>query len=70
MEDYQLELHLKQLEGQLLLKNKEDFVRLLADDFVEFGSSGAVYNKKDQLDFFLKMVFMNKIGNIRYQNSK
>ncbi|MFD2637914.1 nuclear transport factor 2 family protein [Piscibacillus salipiscarius] len=47
-----LENHLKGLEEQLLLKRKEDFEDLLADDFFEYGSSGNTYNKEDQLAAF------------------
>ncbi|TFB21814.1 DUF4440 domain-containing protein [Filobacillus milosensis] len=50
MED--LSVHLKELEETLLLKRKKDFEQLLADDFLEFGSSGRVFNKQDQLDTF------------------
>ncbi|GEL77594.1 hypothetical protein TMU01_18290 [Tenuibacillus multivorans] len=52
MEDSQLVSHLKALEETLLLKNKADFERLLAADFMEIGSSGIVYDKQDQLDAF------------------
>ncbi|RPF53256.1 DUF4440 domain-containing protein [Aquisalibacillus elongatus] len=47
-----LKQYLLELEEMLLLKRKSDFERLLADDFKEFGSSGEVFTKQDQLDAF------------------
>ncbi|MGP4071615.1 nuclear transport factor 2 family protein [Piscibacillus sp. B03] len=47
-----LKKYLKGLEEQLLLKQKEDFEELLAEDFFEYGSSGNTYNKEDQLAAF------------------
>lgn len=47
-----LKNHLKGLEEQLLLKQKEDFEELLAEDFFEYGSSGNTYNKEEQLSSF------------------
>lgn len=52
MED-SLEEHLKQLEEELLqphVRNSpEAMAKLLADEFVEFGSSGRIYNKVQTL---------------------
>jgi len=46
-----LEEHLRQLEERLLQsevrQSTEELDKLLADEFVEFGSSGAVYKKED-----------------------
>ena len=47
----ELETLIKNLEEKLLnadtRNSKEELKELLADDFVEFGSSGRVWNKKD-----------------------
>ncbi|PKR77530.1 DUF4440 domain-containing protein [Halalkalibacillus sediminis] len=47
-------MHLEGLEKNLLnhevRTSYEDFDRLLADDFVEFGSSGRVFDKREQLE--------------------
>lgn len=52
--DFSLEQHLRQLEEQLLQpkfrKSVEDVAALLADEFVEFGSSGRVFDKKQTID--------------------
>ncbi len=52
--EYSLEIHLKQLEEALLQprvrKSREAVEKLLSDDFVEFGSSGRIYNKQDTLE--------------------
>lgn len=45
-----LALHLRDLEESLLLpdvRKSQILVDLLADEFVEFGSSGRIYNKAD-----------------------
>jgi hypothetical protein len=45
-----LSLHLRELEESLLqpdVRKSNDLVALLADDFIEFGSSGRVYSKAD-----------------------
>ncbi|MDQ0230198.1 nuclear transport factor 2 family protein [Metabacillus malikii] len=39
-----------QLEKQLMTHDEKPLTELLADDFLEFGSSGSTYNKKAQLD--------------------
>jgi len=47
----ELHNHIKNLEEKLLnadtRNSKEELKELLSDDFVEFGSSGRVWNKKD-----------------------
>lgn len=38
------------LEKTLMYGRSDDFKELLSDDFVEFGTSGRIYNKEMQLD--------------------
>ena len=48
--DVQLDRHLQELEELLLvpgIRKSKQLTELLADDFVEFGSSGRVYGKAD-----------------------
>ncbi len=46
---------IRALEERLLLpevrRNAEELSELIADDFVEYGSSGKIYTKKDVLEF-------------------
>lgn len=54
--DFPLEQHLRQLELQLLSPSgafSDELAGLLADDFVEFGSSGKVYNKEQTIQTLL-----------------
>lgn len=50
MTNASLENHLRELEERLLQtdvrKSPEELDQLLADDFVEIGSSGRLFNKK------------------------
>ncbi|MGG1942287.1 DUF4440 domain-containing protein [Paenibacillus polymyxa] len=39
------------LEKQLMHARREDFERLLADDYIEYGSSGRKYDKSMQITF-------------------
>lgn len=39
------------LEKTLMYGRLDDFKELLSNDFVEFGTSGRIYNKEMQLDF-------------------
>jgi hypothetical protein len=52
--DVSIEAHLRALEEELLQpavrKNASRLDALLADDFVEFGSSGRVFDKHDIID--------------------
>lgn len=52
--DLSLEQHLRQLEEQLLKhgvrKSAADVAALLANDFVEFGSSGQAFDKKHLIE--------------------
>ncbi|NEU28189.1 DUF4440 domain-containing protein [Paenibacillus polymyxa] len=41
------------LEKQLMHVQREDFERLLADDYLEYGSSGKKYDKSMQLSFLI-----------------
>ncbi len=50
MKDSLFEEHILQLEKQLMSYEYEELATLLADDFMEFGSSGNVYDKKIILD--------------------
>ncbi|SEO96119.1 Protein N-acetyltransferase, RimJ/RimL family [Amphibacillus marinus] len=43
---------INQLETKLLTRNMNDLKHLLAEDFVEFGTSGEVYSKRDIINFF------------------
>ena len=45
-----LEEHIFQLERRLMSRGYTDLDDLLADDFLEFGSSGNSYDKKIQLE--------------------
>lgn len=47
------ELHeiILNLEKQLMHYRKEDFEKLLANDYIEYGSSGKKYDKSLQLIF-------------------
>lgn len=50
MEDSILVEHILNLEKRLMNYEYKEFDELLADDFLEFGSSGNSYDKKAQLD--------------------
>ncbi|MDI6871558.1 MAG: DUF4440 domain-containing protein [Bacillota bacterium] len=50
MDDTSLAKHLLLLEERLLERSAEDFAILLADDFMEFGSSGRTWNKQQEID--------------------
>lgn len=45
-----LEKHIRQLEERLMHYDLNELKSILADDFLEFGSSGNQYCKKDQLE--------------------
>ena len=53
-EDLQIKEFLVSLENKLLSaavrKSAEEIAQLLADDYLEYGSSGKVYNKKDTIE--------------------
>ena len=53
-EDLQIKEYLVSLENKLLSaavrKSAEEIAQLLADDYLEYGSSGKVYNKKDTIE--------------------
>ena len=57
-EELQIKEHLILLEEKLLnpsiRKSIEEVSQLLADDYVEFGSSGKVYKKKDTIEALQK----------------
>ena len=57
-EEQRIKEHLISLEEKLLnpevRKSVEEVSKLLADDFIEFGSSGNVYNKKDMIEALRK----------------
>ena len=51
--DTTLAMHLRALEESLLqpdVRKSNRLVELLADDFVEFGSSGRIYTKRDLVE--------------------
>lgn len=50
MDDTSLAKHLLLLEERLLERSAKDFAILLADDFMEFGSSGRTWNKQQEID--------------------
>lgn len=50
MEHSLLEEHILNLEKRLMTYDEKDLKDLLADDFLEFGSSGKTYSKKAILD--------------------
>lgn len=50
MDDSLLVEHILNLEMRLMNYNHEELDELLADEFLEFGSSGKSYDKKAQLD--------------------
>lgn len=50
MEHSLLAEHILNLEKRLMNYKYKDFDELLADDFIEFGSSGNSYDKKAQID--------------------
>ena len=56
--DQQIKEHLISLEEKLLnpaiRKSVEEVSQLLADDYMEFGGSGKVYNKKDTIEALQK----------------
>ncbi|MFS0613922.1 DUF4440 domain-containing protein [Lederbergia ruris] len=58
MEELLLE-HILNLEKRLMNYDYKELHELLADDFLEFGSSGISYDKKAQLDA-AKAINMNK----------
>ncbi|WP_413381898.1 DUF4440 domain-containing protein [Alkalihalobacillus sp. 1P02AB] len=45
-----LEEHILQLEKRVMGYQVHEMAELLADDFVEHGSSGRIFDKKDQLN--------------------
>ncbi len=51
--EFEVDIDLKEqilmLETQLMYARKDDFEKILADDYVEFGSSGLKYDKTMQL---------------------
>lgn len=49
MEQALLEEHILNLEKRLMSYDFKELEELLAEEFMEFGSSGNAYNKKDQL---------------------
>lgn len=57
-EEQQIKEHLISLEEMLhnpsIRKSVDEVSHLLADDYVEFGSSGTVYNKKDTIEALQK----------------
>lgn len=59
MEDLLLLEHILNLEKRLMNYDYKELHELLADDFLEFGSSGNSYDKKAQLDA-AKTINMNK----------
>ena len=52
--DFSVEQHLRELEERLLQtevrRSADDVAALLADDFIEFGSSGRVFDKQQIID--------------------
>lgn len=50
MEHFLLVEHVLNLEKRLMTYDYKELGELLADDFIEFGSSGNSYDKKEQLD--------------------
>jgi hypothetical protein len=52
--DLSIEQHLRELEERLLQtevrRSADDVTALLADDFIEFGSSGRVFDKQQIID--------------------
>ncbi|MGM0867377.1 MAG: DUF4440 domain-containing protein [Bacillota bacterium] len=50
MEDKSLIEHVLDLEKRLMNYDYKDFIELLADDFLEIGSSGNSYDKNTQLN--------------------
>lgn len=50
MEHSLLAEHILNLEKRLMNYKYKDFDEILADDFIEFGSSGSSYDKKAQID--------------------
>ncbi|HHW14843.1 MAG TPA: DUF4440 domain-containing protein [Firmicutes bacterium] len=50
MDDISLAQCLLLLEERLLERSVKDFKTLLADDFVEFGSSGRIWSKQQAID--------------------
>ncbi|MGR6127055.1 nuclear transport factor 2 family protein [Paenibacillus sp. SER-28] len=48
------------LEKQLMHYRKEDFEKLLANDYIEYGSSGKKYNKS------LQLIFLNNRAPLNY----
>ncbi|WP_409295597.1 DUF4440 domain-containing protein [Peribacillus sp. SCS-26] len=50
MEYAELEKHILQLEKRLMTCEYNELNELLADEFMEFGSSGNTYDKKAQLE--------------------
>jgi hypothetical protein len=61
MELSSLEEHIFNLEKILMTYDYKDLNDLLADDFLEFGSSGRSYNKKAMLDAVLHGTTINSI---------
>ncbi|MCJ1219261.1 DUF4440 domain-containing protein [Paenibacillus polymyxa] len=49
------------LEKQLMHARREDFEKLLADDYIEYGSSGRKYDKSMQLTFLKSRSPLNHI---------
>ncbi|MGM7719177.1 DUF4440 domain-containing protein [Metabacillus sp. Hm71] len=56
-----LEEHILHLEKQLMTNGHRVFNEYLADDFLEFGSSGTTYDKKAQLDAVSNKTTINSI---------
>ena len=59
-----LSKHLLHLENRLLSRavreDAAELARLIADDFVEFGASGGIWNKSDVLEALQQQVFAQR----------